>query len=145
MSLLSHPFLKKHGPQFLKFALAGGIGSVIDLGSLTLFVEYGGMDERIAVIPSTLCSVTVVFFLNKFITFRNKEKKMGAQAFKFAIVYGVAIISNITISALLITLGLHYLLAKAAAIGVGAFWNYAMSHGFVFKKTDPITEEVVIV
>lgn len=129
----------------VKFAMAGGIGAFIDLGSLTFFVESLGMDERLAVIPSTLSAVVVVFLLNKYFTFKNKEKKLGTQAFKFAIVYGVAIVSNIGISTLLITLGFHYLLAKIGAIAVGAVWNYLMSHGFVFKKNEPGAEEVVIV
>jgi putative flippase GtrA len=145
MSLLDHPFIRKHGPQLIKFAVAGGLGATIDLGSLTLFVEQFGMDERVAVVPSTLCAVIVVFLLNKHFTFKNKDKQVGKQAAKFAIVYGVAILSNIIISALLITAGLHYLLAKIAAIGGGAIWNYAMSHGFVFKQSEAGAEEVVIV
>lgn len=135
----------KHASQLLKFAVVGGIGSVIDLSSLAFFVEYLGVEKRIAVIFSTICAVIVVFILNKKFTFKNKEKKVGTQAMKFALVYGAAAISNISISAVLITIGVQYLLAKMAAIGIGAAWNYSMSHGFVFKKSDPVTEEVVVV
>lgn len=137
--------IRKHGPQLVKFAVVGGIGSVIDLSSLAFFVEYLGVEKRIAVIFSTICAVIVVFILNKKFTFKNREKKMGTQALKFALVYGLAALSNISISALLITFGMQYLLAKAAAIAVGAAWNYSMSHGFVFKKNDPVTEEVLVV
>lgn len=145
MSLLRHPFIKKHAPQIIKFALAGGLGAMIDLGSLTLLVEYVGVEEHLAVIPSTLCAVCVVFLLNKHVTFKDKKGNYGPQILKFAFVYGVAILSNILISSGLILIGVHYFLSKVIAIAVGAIWNYAMSHGFVFKKGDPITEEAVIV
>lgn len=115
----------------------------IDLGSTVLLVERFSVDPRIAYIPSTALAVIFVFLANKFFTFRNREKQYGSQLLKFAFVYGVAVVSNLTISYTLYWIGLHYLLSKIIAIGIGAVWNYAMSHAFVFKKTQ--REEVVIV
>ena len=142
--LLSHPFVRTHLSQGLKFAMAGGLGACIDLGSLTLFVEYFALPSRLAVIPSTLLAVSAVFLINKHFTFHNREHRYGRQILRFAFVYGVAICSNIGISALLITLGVHYLPSKIAAIGLGALWNYGMSHGYVFKKkVDPVDAAMV--
>jgi putative flippase GtrA len=128
-----HPLVRRHLPQLLKFAVAGGLGATIDLGTLTLLVERFGFPEQYAIVPSTLSAVAVVFTINKFFTFKNRQRNVGGQLLKFALVYGVAILSNIAISAGLIAVGVHYLLSKVVAIGVGALWNYAMSHGYVFK------------
>lgn len=68
---------------------------------------------------------------------------MGNQALKFALVYGVALVMNVLISNLLIAFGIDYRIAKIVAVAIGAVWNYALSHGFIFKKKDDI--DVVIV
>lgn len=140
--IIHHPSVRKHVSQLWKFMIVGGLGAMIDLGSLTVFVEAFGFREEYSVFPSTILAVIVVFTLNKFFTFKNHEGGTGGQALKFAFVYGVAILSNVTISALLITIGVHYLAAKIIAIGCGAVWNYALSHGFVFRKKE---KEVVVV
>jgi len=143
MSLLSLPSVKNHASQLWRFIVCGGFGSILDLGSLTLFVQYAGIDQRIAVIFSSIVGASFVFVANKFFTFNNCERKTGSQALKFILVYGVSFIANILISNLLIAVGLHFLIAKVGAIGFGAFWNYALSHGFIFKKKEDI--DVVIV
>ena len=140
--LLHHPFVRTHLSQGIKFCVCGGIGATIDLSSLTFFVEVLDVDPAIAFIPSAGLAVTFVFFANKYFTFNNREKKHLSQAAKFAIVYGTAITSNLAISWTLLWLGVHYFLARVVAIGIGAVWNYSMSHGFVFKKGEKIDTAV---
>lgn len=131
--VLAHPRVKKHLLQGSRFIIVGSLAAVIDLGSLTLLVEMLELDPQIAQIISTLLAVTFVFLANKFFTFRNQSKQVGSQLFKFALVYGIAIAANIGTTAVLIWLGVHYFLAKVAAIGLGVIWNYSMSHAFVFR------------
>lgn len=146
-SLFRHPSFRKHVSQLWKFAIAGGIGSMIDIGSLTLLVQYGQLDPKVAFIPSTLMAVVVVFLINKHFTFANKEKRYASQAMKFALVYGVAVTLNIVMSTGFYWIGERILstvlpvvalavLSKMGAIAVGALWNYTLSHGFVFKKKE---------
>jgi putative flippase GtrA len=136
-------YLRRHFSQLWRFGICGGAGFALDLGSLTLFVEWLGVDPRIAVILSSIVGGTFVFFANKFFTFKNREHKTGRQAFKFLMVYGVSFLSNIAIANAVIWLGGHYILAKIVAVGIGAVWNYALSHGFVFKKKEQV--DVVVV
>jgi len=116
---------------------------VLDLLSLSFFVEYGGINPAYAVILSSCVGAAFVFVANKFFTFRNREKSYGSQVFKFVLVYGVSILANSVIANVLLWLGAHYMLAKIVAVAVGALWNYALSHGFVFKKNEPV--DVVVV
>lgn len=148
MSLLAKSTVKTHMSQLWRFAICGGTGFIIDLSSLTLFVEVLGVDPRIAVIFSSIVGATFVFFANKFFTFKNREHKTGSQALKFMLVYGIAIVGNAVIANALLWVGaqyfptlwpeLQYLPAKIIAVGIGAVWNYALSHGFVFKKKEDI-------
>jgi putative flippase GtrA len=133
-ALLSHRSVRTHASQLWKFIICGGIGFVLDLSSLTFFVEYLDIVENVAVVLSSLVGATFAFIANKFFTFRNREKSYGNQALKFALVYGISIVANGLISNALLWVGLHYILAKIIAVGIGALWNYALSHGFVFKK-----------
>ena len=126
MLLLKHHKIRTHISQLWRFAVCGGSGFVIDLSSLTLFVEVMHVDPRIAVIFSSTVGATFVFFANKFFTFKNRERKTGQQAFKFMLVYGVAIAANAAIANLLILFGIQYLIAKVIAVGFGAVWNYAL-------------------
>lgn len=135
--------MKTHASQLWKFIICGGIGFVCDLTSLTFFVETMAVDERVAVILSSLVGAVFVFFANKFFTFRNREKSYGNQLVKFGLVYGVSIVSNALISNALLWFGVHYVLAKIVAVGVGAAWNYALSHGFVFKKKEQVDVAIV--
>ncbi len=114
----------------------------MDLGSLTLFVEYFGLSHYVAPVYSTILAIIVVFIGNKFFTFRNRSKSYGSQMLKFGLVYGIAIASNLCITWVLIHLGVHYFLARCMAIGVGMVWNYTMSHTFVFRKASDVVEEL---
>ena len=134
-------FLRSHFSQGIRFVLVGGIGSTIDLGTLRLMVAYGGFSEHIAQVISTLLAVTFVFLANKFFTFKSRKSEVAGEAVRFAFVYGIAIVVNIATTSLLIWSGIHYLLAKMMAIGIGVIWNYLMSHYFVFRHKAPIEVE----
>jgi len=141
--LLNHQRIRTHASQLWKFVICGGIGFTLDLLSLALFVEQLNINENIALILSSFVGATFVFIANKFFTFRNREKSYGSQALKFFIVYGVSIMANAAVSNVLLWFGLHYLLAKIIAVGIGALWNYALSHGFIFKKKEQVDVAIV--
>lgn len=142
MRFLQHPKFRTHLSQGMKFIVAGGVGTTIDLLSLQFFVEVLGIDPRVGFVLSSTFGASFVFVINKFVTFQNHEKQIGRQMFKFAMVYGIAIVLNGLLSNALYWTGLHYVVAKIVAIGAIAGWNYALSHGFIFKKKDHV-EEVI--
>ena len=142
VQFLKHPFIRKHFAQGIKFAITGGLGAVIDFGTLTTLVEIFGMNPRIAYIPSTFLAAIFVFMMNRHFTFRSHAVSMRKQAAKFALVYGAAVCFNLGLSYLFLWVGVHYLLSKVLAIGVVALWNYSLSHFFVFSKKQE--EEVVV-
>lgn len=135
--------MRKHVSQGLKFAICGGLGAGIDLGSLTVFVEILDLSPHVGYVFSTLIAVSIVFVGNKFFTFRNHEKKYVSQILKFALVYGCAVAFNIGLSSLFFVSGIHYVVSKIFAIGIVAVWNYSLSHGFIFKKSEEVDVAIV--
>jgi putative flippase GtrA len=142
-SLLRQSSVKTHASQMTKFIVCGGMGFLLDMLSLGFFVESLGIQKEYAGILSSCVGAAFVFVANKFFTFRNREKSYGSQVFKFAMVYGVSIAMNALIYNLFLWFGLYYLVAKIIAVGIGAMWNYALSHGFIFKKSEDIDIAIV--
>lgn len=132
-SFFHSPFLRTHLSQGLRFAVCGGIGAAVDFSLLFLLVQVLGVTPYVGYVGSTSVALIVVFFTNKHFTFRNHERCHGEQFLRFLLVYGIGFLFNIGIASFLYWSGLHYMLAKVCAIAVVAFWNYALSHGFVFK------------
>jgi len=132
--LLNHPTVRTHGPQLMKFALTGGAGSILDLGTLTLLTRVLSVPAEIAFLASAFVGATFVFFVNKHFTFKHRGNAFWPQLLKHYTVYGPAIIANFLLSNALF-LVMPDIAAKFIAIGVIAVWNYTMSHHYVFKKT----------
>ncbi len=130
--LLNHPTVQKHGPQLVKFAVAGGMGSLLDLGTLTLLTRVFLVPAEVSFLLSALVGATFVFVVNKIVTFKHTGAWMP-QLLKHYTVYGPAIIANFLLSNALF-LVMPALPAKFIAIGVIAMWNYVLSHHYVFKK-----------
>lgn len=135
--LWRHPFFRKHLFQGLRFAACGGLGATVDFSLLFLLVRVLGLTPYLGYVGSTSVALVVVFFANKYFTFRNNERRHREQFLKFLLVYGVGFIFNIGIASFLYWSGIHYMLAKVIAIAIVASWNYALSQGFVFRSERP--------
>ena len=120
----------------MRFILCGGTGAIIDLSTLTFLVR-SGFNEHAASAVSSLLSVLFIFLANKYFTFRNKERRHAVQALKFALVYGLAYVFNVSVTSFLLVHGVHYFMAKVFAIGTVVLWNYSLSHAFIFRSSMP--------
>ncbi len=134
MKLFDYPLVRTHAPQLFKFAMAGGMGSVLDLGTLTLLTRVFLVPAEVSFLISAFVGATFVFFVNKVFTFKNHDARIGPQLLKHYTVYGPAIIANGFLSSFIYWFGVPDLLAKFIAIGIIAMWNYTMSHNYVFKR-----------
>jgi dolichol-phosphate mannosyltransferase len=125
--------------RFLKFALVGASGIVVNEGLLWL------LHERLANLPllaanaiSIETSIITNFALNDLITFRDR-RQAGAGAFlkrlgRFNLVSLVGLAINLGITALLTNVfGLHYLVSNLIGIAIGMLWNYLVNLGWTWK------------
>jgi putative flippase GtrA len=128
--------------RFLKFAVVGGIGMVVDLGVLTFCREVLGVPLSIAVGLGFSVAVLSNFTLNRLWTFpESRQLPIGRQFGQFALVNIVGLGINE-----LVVLGLHpvflnvaqdpaaYLTAKIIAIGIVLFWNFFANRAWTYRS-----------
>lgn len=133
--------LQQHADK-LRFALIGGINTVIDFGIL-FFLVFIGLDK----IPSNFISTSVAFifsfFANKTFTFKSKggNAKREFGLFIAVTIFGLWVLQPIVISAMSAALASFTVaepailfIAKLAATLVSLVWNYIMYSRFVFNK-----------
>lgn len=141
--LLRHPTIRMHLKQGFKFGISGLTGFILEISTLTFCVEVLHFSPALAKLPSVVVSVTFVYFFNKYVTFRNKGRDVQ-QTIRFIIVYSCAVVLSYIIFVSFVHVGVQYQLAQVITTAIIAFFNYAFSHGFIFKKRN-VVEEMPIV
>lgn len=127
--------------RFLKFAIVGVIGMVIDLTVLTFSREVIGLPLSLAVGLGFTVAVLSNFTWNRLWTFpESRNRPISTQLAQFTVINVIGLGLNE-----LIVLGLHplfsralpdppaYLAAKVIAIGVVLFWNYGANRIWTYK------------
>lgn len=127
--------------RFIKFAIVGAIGMVVDLTVLTFSREILGLPLTLAVALGFSIAVVNNFTWNRFWTFPESRKRpIAGQLVQFTVVNLIGLAINEVI-----VLGLHplfstmihdpfaYLAAKVIAIGVVLFWNYGANRIWTYK------------
>lgn len=127
--------------RFIKFAIVGAIGMVVDLTVLTFSKEILGLPLTLAVALGFSIAVINNFMLNRFWTFpESRNRPIASQLVQFTVVNLIGLAINEVI-----VLSLHpffsstlqdpfaYLTAKVIAIGVVLFWNYGANRAWTYK------------
>ena len=127
-----------------RFALVGGVNTVIDFGVLFSLVTFLHTPTLVANIVSTSMALIVSYLLNKRAVFRNTDLHNRSQIIKFVIVtltglwilQGLVIVSVMTLLWVSTTVSSEamLLLAKLTATAVTLTWNYLLYSRIVFKK-----------
>ena len=153
--LLSNP---KELERFLKFAIVGAVGAVVDFTVLNImkmiFESLGlgvGWDvpwppHQIQLVAANVISFSTAvlsnFTWNRLWTFpESRERPFGSQLAQFAIVNVLGLVINTVILVVMdrfvfqhfVSERLSYNLAKAFAIGVVLFWNFGVNRIWTYK------------
>src|SRR3972149_238333 len=130
------PAHRKEAKPFVKFAIVGSIGFVIDTGTLYLLIFALGLDgdtERtLAKAISFTLAVISNFFWNRRWTYpESRPKPLGKQMAQFLVLnvigLGINLVVFSTVDSLLVPimdLGLAIAGAQVAAVSVAMFWNF---------------------
>lgn len=118
--------------RFIKFLVVGGVGFVVDTGSLTALVFLLSSDRRLAKGLSFCLAVATTFTLNRVWAYReSRSKSMGAQLVQFLGISLVGLVINIVVFGLVDRL-LHERVgsapalyaAQVCAVGTALVWNF---------------------
>ena len=144
-------FNAKELKRFVKFALIGGLGTVIDFGIFNLLADLFAVSPVIASMCSFSCAVVSNFVWNRIWTFKDSHTKTMLQQFiQFVIVSVVGLIIRTPLLAWLITVFTNIAittfhlaqntaaliannLALACAVGVVMIWNFIANRLWTFN------------
>ena len=127
---------------YLRFALVGGSGFVVDETILTI-LHYGlGIDRYSARAVSIFCAATFTWWGNRNLTFAEHATTGGLgdlaqEWFKFMLANGIGALVNYSVYTLLVSFAPfpfdNPLVATAAGVAVGLVFNFTLSKRFVFR------------
>jgi dolichol-phosphate mannosyltransferase len=123
--------------RFLLFAMVGGIGLFVHLGTLFLALTAFGWPFPEAQAAGAFVAMTSNFILNNFLTYRDQRLKGLAilrGLLAFYLVCSVGLFANVGVAFSVYDQEPIWWLAGAAGALMGVVWNYAMSGLFVWRK-----------
>lgn len=88
--------------RFMRFAVVGVIGAVVDFGVMNLLVNVAGVDFILAGAISFICAIISNFTWNRFWTYPDsRSKRIRYQMIQFTIVSVIGLIIRVPILAML--------------------------------------------
>lgn len=146
----------KERRRFVKFALVGALGSVIDFAVMNMLSHWAGMPLVMAGTISFLCAVLNNFTWNRIWTYpESRSRPLFSQLGMFFIVNAAGVAIRIptlhfletpilrlvegAFHATRFTAGLYARnLTLAAAVGVVMLWNYFVNRYWTYNDIDEI-------
>jgi len=123
--------------RFLMFAMVGGTGLFVHLGTLFIALRFLGLSFAVSQAAGAFVAMTSNFILNNFLTYRDQRLKGFAilgGLLAFYLVCSVGLFANVGVAFSVYDKQPIWWLAGAAGALMGVVWNYAMSGLFVWRK-----------
>ncbi len=137
--------------RFIKFALVGGSGIVVNYGLYWILTRFAGftplgntvtggiISGNLAIAISIETSIVTNFLLNNYFTFADRNirgiKALLGRLFNFNLICLIGGLIQIGVANLLtITLGFYDLIAIPIAIIVATMWNYLLNNFWTWRQ-----------
>ena len=123
--------------RFALFALIGGLGVFVHMGTLATGLKLFALPFLTAQTIAVIVAMTVNFFLNNLFTYADRRLKgwrMVRGLVSFYVICSLGAVANIGIASYLFAEQQVWWLAGVAGIFVGSVWNYAVSSVFTWKN-----------
>ena len=112
----------------------GFTGTVVDVASLYLFVNFLHIHLLVSTALSFLLAVINNFTLNKYWTFKNKSSNIRKQFIKFVIVSCIGLVlTEISMVIFVYGLKIWYVFSKLITSGIVLLWNFLANKYWTFK------------
>jgi putative flippase GtrA len=110
---------------FVKYIIFAGIATIVDLGLLYLLTTYLVIHYLVSAIFSYFCGMITNYSLNKYLTFRNKNKRYIAQFGIFAVVALIGLgLNELILYIFTEFFELWYVYSKIISIGIVMIWSF---------------------
>lgn len=118
---------------FLKFAIVGLSGMVVNFGVTYLCKEKMQMNKYLSNILGFVIAATSNYFLHHYWTFQSQNQQMGKEYVQFFVVSVVGVtIDTLVVYLLHDKLKLNFYLSKVFSTGVAMVWNFLANLLFTF-------------
>ena len=125
--------------EFIKFAVVGGSGVLVNMGFFFVFTRYAGIRIEFASPMAIEISILTNFFLNNAWTFRRRDTKVGfgGRILRYHLVTAVAgLVNYFTLLLLANVFGMHDLVANLIGIILGTFINFFLNSLWTWRITE---------
>ena len=102
--------------QLVKFCVVGASGYVVNLAVYTLLLRGADVHYTLAAVGSFLVAVSNNYWWNRHWTFRGQRGHVVFQGLRFLVVSTIALVANLVVLYVLVTVGLGEVVAQAFAI-----------------------------
>jgi putative flippase GtrA len=120
---------------FLKFAVVGGSGVIVDFSLTFLLKEKVKINRYIANSIGFITAATTNYFLNRWWTFQSHNSQIGQEYLTF---FGIALIglliNNLMLYIFHEKVKIQFYLSKLMAVGIVTLWNFFMNYIFTFPQ-----------
>lgn len=134
--------------RFFRFCAVGGSGVVVNVATLSLLTEIGGLYYLYSSIAAVETAIMSNFVLNEYWTFQDRSNQRPGlrdrlrRLAKFNLLCAVGAIVNVTVLWVLTDLaGVHYVVSNLVGLGAATLWNYGLNANITWEGA--ITRNVV--
>jgi dolichol-phosphate mannosyltransferase len=123
--------------RFIIFSLVGALGLFLHLSLLFVLLEKAHTTFPIAQTLATIVAMTLNFFLNNSITYRDRRLRgwrILAGLFSFYAACAVGAVINVRIAELIRNAGSSLYLAGVVGLFIGSVWNYGATTVFTWRQ-----------
>jgi putative flippase GtrA len=120
--------------QLAKFCVVGATGYVVNLVVYAALLHATSIHYALAAIGSFLVAVTNNYLLNRVWTFRDRRGSVVFQGMRFFVVSALALVANLVVLHVLVTVGVGELVAQAIAIVVVTPVNFVGNRLWSFRR-----------
>ena len=124
--------------RFALFGTVGAMGVLVHMAILYALLVFTGASFTWGQTAATFGAMTFNFWLNNFLTYRDRRLKTAGKVFwgwaSFIAACSIGAFANVAVATTLHERGLYEMLAALVGIAIGSVWNYALSSRFVWGR-----------
>jgi putative flippase GtrA len=124
---------ERHGIRFLAFGAIGAAVFAAGLGIQIALVHYLHVDPVAAYVIQGVFSIELSFVLNRYLTWRDRSVPFFRALWRFNTQKAIATVLNMVAYAILVRLGVQYIVANIALTAVFTPLNYVAAHYWSFE------------
>ena len=126
------------GKRFVKFALVGASGVLVNMGLLWLLTEFAGLLYLLSAAIGIECAIISNFTLNDYFTFRDRRANGSGNFARRLAKFNVVSLGGVGINLLVLwllsgVLGVNYLVSNLCGIALATLWNYLLNSWWTWK------------